>query len=212
VQEVVLESILRDEFALDTIEPVAKGVSGADCLQRVSGRTGKSVGVLIWESKRTKTWSDQWLSKLRDDQRAAKADVAILVTQAMPKGTSTFDLIDGVWVVEWRYALPVATMIRQMVTEVAAVKLTREGQASKAEIMYDYLTGSQFKARVQAVVERVKEMSEDLEKERTALTRIWAKREGQIKGAVTAMAGMYGDLQSIAGRAIGEVELLGLPQ
>jgi hypothetical protein len=210
-QELVLEQLLRARFPMDSIEPVAKGVFGGDVLQRVVGPNGQVAGSIIWESKRTKNWSDGWLSKLRDDQRAAKAEVALLVTQVMPKGDAgkpveAFDLIDGVWVAEWRCAVAVAVSIRQSLIELANVRSAGVGQQSKMEIMYAYLTGPQFKHRVGAIVEKFSAMAEDLATERKAMMRMWAKREGQIQGALDASAGMYGDLQGIAGKSMAEVE------
>lgn len=209
-QELVLEQMLKSKFPLDSIEPVAKGVFGGDCIQRVVGPSGRMVGTILWESKRTKTWSDGWLTKLRGDQRAAKAEMSLLVTQKLPADVDTFDLVDGVWVTSWQCAVPVAIALRQMLIDVANTRSASEGQATKAELMYGYLTGPNFKHRVQAVVEQFKSMAEDLDRERTAMTRIWSKREGQIRGAADAMAGMYGDLQGIAGKSLVEVDGLAL--
>lgn len=216
-QELVLEQMLRARFPLDTIEPVGKGVNGGDVLQRVVGPSGQQCGSILWESKRTKTWGADWLSKLRTDQRTAKADIALLVTQTMPKRTDggsgtvyAFDLIDGVWVAEWQCAIPIAVALRQSLIALAGAKLSQEGQAGKMEIMYAYLTGPRFKMRVQAIVEKFGEMAEDLRKERAATTRLWAKREGQIQGAADAASGMYGDLEGIAGAAIMQIDGLTL--
>src|SRR5262249_2733766 len=152
-------------------------------------------GTILWESKRTKNWSDVWLAKLREDQRRAKADVALIVSNFLPKGVNCFGHIDGIWVTESRCAFPVALALRQVLLEVANVRQVREGQQTKMELVYDYLTGPHFRQRVAAIVEKFEEMQSDLEKERTAITRMWAKREKQIRGVIEATAGMYGDLQ-----------------
>ena len=211
VSELELEALLRLNFPTDLIEPVAKGEFGGDVLQRVVGPLGQSCGSILWESKRTKNWSDGWLAKLREDQRTAKAEIALLVTQALPKGTEVFNLIDGVCVTEPRCAIPVAIMLRQSLIDLAKVRLAREGQQTKMELVYQYLTGPGFRHRVEAIVEKFGDMREDLEKERKAMTKLWAKREGQIRGVIEATAGMYGDLQGIAGRSFQEIEGLTLP-
>lgn len=206
VQELELEAFLRARFPRDTIEPVAKGEHGGDALHRVLGPLGQACGTILWESKRTKNWSDGWLVKLRDDQRAAKAEIAILVSQALPREVETFDQIDGVWVTSPRCAIPLALALRHSLTELAAARQAGEGQQTKMEMVYQYLTGPRFRQRIQAIVEKFGDMQEDLEKERRAMTRQWAKREEQIRSAIDATAGMYGDLQGIAGRTLQQIE------
>ena len=211
VQELVLEDLLKAKFPHDTIEPVPKGEHGGDILHRVCGPLGQPCGTILWESKRTKNWSDGWLSKLRDDQRTAKAEVAVIVTQALPKGVETFELIDGVWVVHPRAALPVAVTLRHTVIEVASARKATEGQDSKMEMVYQYLTGPRFRQRVHAIVEAFSTMQEDLDKEKKAITKQWAKREEQIGRVMQSTVGMYGDLQGIAGKSLQEIEGLGFP-
>jgi hypothetical protein len=206
--EIELESQLRARFSRDVIEPVPKGEFGGDVLQRVFGPTGQACGTILWESKRTKNWSDGWLSKLRDDQRAAKAEIAMIVSSALPKGVESFDLVDGVWVVEPRFALPLAIALRQSLIDVAGSKLAQEGQQSKMELVYAYLTGPRFRHRIDAIVERFTEMQNDLDRERKTMMRLWAKREEQLRGVLDSTAGLYGDLQGIAGRAMAEIESL----
>lgn len=206
VQELELEAILRARFPRDTIEPVGKGEHGGDALHRVLGPLGQTCGTILWESKRTKGWQDGWLSKLRDDQRAAKAEIAILVSQALPKGVETFDHLDGVWISSPRCAIPVAIALRHSLTELAAARQAGEGQQTKMEMVYQYLTGPRFRHRIQAIVEKFSDMQEDLEKERRFVTKQWAKREEQIRGVIESTGGMYGDLQGIAGRTLQEIE------
>lgn len=209
VLELALEELLRAKFSHDTIEPVPKGEHGGDILHRVCGPLGQPCGTILWESKRTKNWSDGWLSKLRDDQRTAKAEVAVIVTQALPKGVETFELIDGVWVVHPRAALPVAVTLRHTLIEVTSACKASEGQESKMEMVYQYLTGPRFRQRVHAIVEAFSTMQEDLDKEKKAITKQWAKREEQIGRVMQATVGMYGDLQGIAGKSLQEIEGLG---
>jgi hypothetical protein len=210
VLEMELESLLRSKFPTDTIEPVPKGEFGGDVLHRVIGPMGQPCGVILWESKRTKNWSDGWLAKLRDDQRSAKADTALIISQILPKGVEAFDRIDGVWVAEPRCAIPIAIALRHSLIELATARQAGEGQQTKMELVYQYLNGPRFKHRVGAIVERFSDMQEDLDKERKNTMRLWAKREGQIRGVIEATAGMYGDLQGIAGKSFQEIEGLEL--
>jgi hypothetical protein len=206
VQELALEAALRVRFPFDQIEPVPKGEYGGDAMQRVMGPAGVPAGSILWESKRTKAWSDGWLSKLRDDQRAAKAEIAVLVSQALPKGVETFELIDGIWVTHPRAALPVAMVLRQSLAELALARQANHGQQTKTEMVYQYLTGPRFKQRVEAIVEAFTTMQEDLDRERKAIMKQWAKREEQIERVMGATVGMYGDLQGIAGKSLQEIE------
>lgn len=211
VQELELEALLRSKFPLDSIEPVPKGEFGGDVLQRVLGVSGQCCGTILWESKRTKNWSDGWLAKLRDDQRSANAELALLVSNALPKGVTAFDHVDGIWVAESRCAIPVAIALRQSLIEIAKVRQAGDGQQTKMELVYEYLTGPRFRHRIEAIVEKFSDMQSDLDKERKATMRLWAKREAQIRGVIEATVGMYGDLQGIAGKALQEIEALSPP-
>jgi len=211
VQELALEELLSTKFPRDIIEPVPKGEYGGDILHRVSGPFGQTCGTILWESKRTKNWSDSWLGKLREDQRSAKAEIAVIVSQALPKGVETFELIDGVWVTHPRAAVPVAMTLRNTLLEVACARQATEGQQTKMEMVYQYLTGPHFRQRVQAIVEAFSSMQEDLDKEKKAITKQWAKREEQIHRVMQATVGMYGDLQGIAGKTLQEIDGLGFP-
>jgi hypothetical protein len=211
VLELQLESMLAARFPMDVQEPVAKGEFGGDLLHRIVGPVGQICGSILWETKRTKNWSDGWLVKLRSDQRAAKAELSILLSDALPKGVESFDHIDGVWVAHPRYVIPIAVALRQSLIEVAATRGAREGQETKMELVYNYLTGSNFRHRIEAIVERFTEMQDDLNRERKATMRLWAKRQAQIQGVVDTTVGMYGDLQGIAGRAMQEIPALEMP-
>jgi hypothetical protein len=177
-------------------------------LHRVFGPDERFGGSIIWESKRTKNWVDGWLGKLRDDQRAAKADVALIVTEALPKGVTTFDLVDKVWVCDPRYAVPLATVLRQSLIAVAGSRLAQEGQQTKMDMVYRYLTGPRFRLRIEAIVEKFTDMQQDLDRERKSTTRLWARREEQLRNVLDATAGLYGDLEGIAGHAMQEIDVL----
>lgn len=211
VQELELESLLGARFPADMIEPVPKGEYGGDILQRVHNLSGQRCGTILWESKRTKSWSDSWLAKLREDQRAAKAEIAIIVSHALPKEVETFELIDNIWVIHPKAILPVAMMLRHTLVEITSVRQSTEGQQTKMELVYQYLTGPRFRQRVEGIVEAFSTMQEDLDKEKKAITRQWAKREAQIERVMQSTVGMYGDLQGIAGKTLQEISGLDLP-
>ena len=210
VQELELEENLRREFSLDVIEPVPKGEFGGDVVQRVVSVSGQLCGMILWESKRTKNWSDGWLPKLREDQRAAKADTAGIVSQSLPKGLDTFQTIDGVCVTHPRLVLPVATLLRQSLIEVAQSRQAIQGQQAKSEMVYDYLTSPRFRQRIEAIVEAFSTMQTDLEREKKVITKQWAKRDEQINRVMKSTVGMYGDLQGIVGKTLQEIESLEL--
>jgi hypothetical protein len=210
VQELALEGSLRSRFPFDLIEPVPKGEFGGDIVHRVRTQGGLVSGTILWEVKRTRNWSDSWLAKLREDQREAKAEVCVLVSAALPKHIETFDVVEGVWVIHPRCALPVATILRDMILQVTSARQTLEGQQTKTEMVYQYLTGPRFRHRVEAIVEAFSSMQEDLDKERKVMMKQWAKREEQIGRVMGGTVGMYGDLQGIAGKSLLEIEGLEL--
>jgi len=206
VLELELEAMLSAKFPRDVVQPVPKGEFGGDVLQRIVGPLGQPCGAILWESKRTKNWSDGWLAKLREDQRAAKAEIAVIVSQALPKDVESFDLVGGVWVAHPKVMLPIAVMLRNGLIEVATARQATQGQQTKMEMVYGYLTGPRFRQRVQAIVEAFSSMKKDLDAEKKAITRQWAKRDEQIDRVMQATVGMYGDLQGIAGRTLQEIE------
>ena len=210
VQELELENLLRNKFPFDAIEPVPKGEFGGDVLHRVVGPNAQPSGIILWEFKRTKNWSDSWLVKLRDDQRAAKAEIAVIVSQVLPKGVETFDLVEGIWVTHPRAALPVAMILRQSLLELALARQASQGQQTKTDMVYQYLTGPRFRLRVEAIVEAFSTMQEELDREKRVIMKQWAKRGEQIERVMGATVGMYGDLQGIAGKSLQEIEGLEL--
>ncbi|MDA0739896.1 MAG: DUF2130 domain-containing protein [Nitrospirae bacterium] len=210
VQELELEALLTAKFPFDQIVPVPKGEFGGDVIQRVVSPVGQSSGTILWESKRTKNWSDGWLIKLREDQRAAKAEISVIVSQTLPKDVESFAFIEGVWIIHPKVTLPVAFMLRHTLIEVGLARQSSEGQQTKMEMVYQYLMGPRFRQRVQAIVEGFSTMQEDLDKERKVILKQWAKRDEQIERVMQATVGMYGDLQGIAGKSLQEIEGLEL--
>lgn len=210
VLELHLEDTLRREFPFDEIKPVPKGESGADLLQVVRTPNGADAGTILWEIKRTRTWSDTWMPKLRADQRAANADVAVIVTETLPKGVEYFDEKDRVCITATTCVLPVAAQLRERLLCVAAARRTSEGQVTKQEMLYDYLTGPQFAHRIRAIVEHFTGLEDDLRQEQRLMHKQWAKREKHIRSIMQTTAGMYGDVQGIAGQSVQEVEGLSI--
>ncbi len=209
--ELELEESLKIEFPFDTFEPVEKGVRGADLLQKVHTQSGKFCGSILWETKRTKLWSDGWVQKLKDDQREAKAEVAVLISEALPKGFNKFRQLDGVWVTDFPSFVSLALALRVMITQVSKAREALAGKSEKMELVYNYLTGNEFRSRVEAIVESVSSMRNELNSEKTALQKIWAKREKQIEKVIGNMVGMYGDLEGISGTSLPSIKILELP-
>ena len=209
--EVELECRLKELFPFDTIKPVEKGESGADIVQEVMSPNGKTVGSILWETKRTKTWHASWLPKLREDQRRANADLCVLMSKTLPQEVSDFDSIDNVWLTSFESALSLAKRLRINLIEMANLRIVRDGEASKKEVLYDYLTGPNFKSRVEAIVEKFSEAQEDLLKEKKWMNKMWARREKQLEGVINSTVGMYGDLEGLAGSAMPQIESLEVP-
>jgi hypothetical protein len=206
--EIALEHQLSAQFPFDLIEPVAKGEFGGDVLQHVRDQSGQLCGKILWESKRTKAWSDSWLTKLKGDQRAAHADLAVIVSQTMPKDVTHFDHMEGIWVSSLGCILPVANALRVSVIELAGVRRSSEGQETKAQQIYAYLTGPRFKHRIECIAEKFTELRSDLDKERKWMNKQWAKRDSELLAVLEATSGMYGDLQGIAGQSLKDIDAL----
>jgi len=206
--ELALEHQLRAQFPFGLIEPVAKGEFGGDVLQHVRDQSGQLCGKILWESKRTKAWSDSWLPKLKGDQRAAHADLAVIVSQTMPKDVTHFDHMEGIWVSSLGCILPVANALRVSVIELAGVRRSSEGQETKAQLIYAYLTGPRFKHRIECIAEKFTELRGDLDRERKWMNKQWAKRDTELLAVLEATSGMYGDLQGIAGQNLTEIAAL----
>lgn len=208
ILEVDLEAALERAFPMDEIQPVPKGTLGADVIHLVKDERALLCGSIVWESKRTKAWSDGWLQKLKDDKLAAKAQIAVIVSTTLPKDIASFDCRDGVWVVAPALALPLASALRVTLMESASAKRSVEGRHDKMAAVYDYLSGPEFKARVTAIVETFSAMKSDLDAEKKAMLKIWAKREKQIDRIVTNTVGLHGELQGIIGQSLPTIEAL----
>ena len=211
VQELELEHVLGTQFRFDEIEPVAKGTRGGDIIQHVRDEAGKVCGKILWESKRTKAWSDGWVQKLKDDQRAEKAELAVIVTSVLPKDVSRFGNYDGVWVTDIASVVGLATLLRLNLIQLAYAMNSMSSKNEKVDMIYKYLSGTEFRHRIEAIMESFTAMQGDLDAERNAMEKIWAKRSKQIERVLKNTTGMYGDLQGIIGSALPDVKNMQLP-
>ncbi len=206
VLELEIEQMLRQAFPHDEINPVAKGVRGADVLQIVKNNFGHQCGTIIWELKRTKAWSNEWITKLKDDQRSIKAEIAIIITQVLPPDIKHFGNKEGVMVGNYDSIMALAGLLRGHLIDINGVKSVSVGKAEKMEILYNYLAGNEFKMRVEAIIEAFTAMQEDVEREKRWFTAKWAKQEKYIRKVIDNTVGMHGDLQGIMGKSLGEIK------
>lgn len=211
VLELDLENTLRNTFPQDTIEPVEKGIRGADLRQIVKSPMGTVCGVILWESKRTKAWTDEWLMKLKDDLRAEKADIPVIVSTTLPKEAENgFGLKEGVWVVSYSLFLPVAIILRKSIFDVARQKALSANQGKKADLLYEFITGNEFKQQIESIVEVYQEMNEQISKEKIAFEKIWKNREGQLKRLITGTINVYAGAQGLVGKSMPQIKGLDL--
>jgi hypothetical protein len=207
-QELVIEEWLRTAYPLDTIEEIKKGALGADCLQTVNTRTRLNCGTIYYESKRTKGFQPAWIEKFKNDIREKKADIGVLVTETMPADMSRMGLKSGVWVCGLHEFKGLCAVLRETLIQIAAISSARENIGSKMELLYDYLTGTEFRQQVEAIVEGFTQMQEDLQSEKRAIQQRWKKREKQLEKVLLSTTTMYGSVKGIAGDTIGSVKQL----
>ena len=210
VLELDFEAQLRRFFAHDDIQPVPKGMRGADLIQKVRTPLGADCGILLWETKNTKAWNGQWIPKLKDDMIEMRAEIAILVTVASPEGVSRFGLVDGVWVCDPLSAIPLAAALRQQLLALDRERQSSLGKNEKMEMLYQYLAGTQFKQKIEGIVEAFTTMQDQVNRERRAMEKQWKEREKQIERVIKNTVGLYGDMQGIIGGKIPEIPALEL--
>ncbi len=208
VQELLLEEILKENFPFDLIEEVGKGVEGADCMQVVRNNIGVECGRMIYESKRTKTWNNNWLEKLKNDKRNRGADVAILVTQVFPRDMERFGEREGIWLCNFNEVNSVAHLLRNGILKIHEIQKSEENKGDKMQLLYNYLTGNEFKGQVEAIVEGFMAMKMGIAKERIQMEKIWKEREKQLEKVLLNTSGMYGSVKGIAGTSVGNIPLL----
>ncbi|MEK7186390.1 MAG: DUF2130 domain-containing protein [Patescibacteria group bacterium] len=207
VMELELEGKLKSAFIHDEISPVGKGVVGADIIQTVKNTHGNSAGIILWETKRAK-WTPSWLPKLRDDARKVGANVTVLVTEELPKDVDNFNIVDGILITSYSYAIPLAGILRRQMIQLAIAKSTAANKDEKLESLYGYLQSETFRHRFEAYVEGIVQMQKDLETEKRSSMSIWKKREVQINRTLNNLSNMYGELQGIMGSALPDIKLL----
>lgn len=207
--ELELEQRLKSEFPTDKIIEVKKGARGADITQVVIDKLGRSCGTILWESKNAK-WSDIWISKLKEDGRHAKADLLVLVSVNLPEGIESFAYRDGVWVTSLKNFLPLAWSLRFNLVSLYHEKQSQEGRDEKMKVLYDYLTGTEFRNRVEGIIEAFGNLQEELEREKRYFNTKWARQEKEIRKVIDHTHGMYGDLQGVIGKSLPEIKTLAI--
>jgi hypothetical protein len=210
-QELVLEELLKITFPFDMIEEVGKGVKGADVIHTVRNNFGKECGKIIYESKRTKAFSDSWINKIKDDLRGQNADLAVIVTETMPKELDRFGVREGVWICTFQEIKSVSMILRDSLLKIHAVRISQENKGDKMQMLYDYLTGREFRQQMEAIVEGFTCMQEGLTKEKNVTQKLWKEREKQIEKVIQNTIDMYGSVRGIAGNAVGEIKQLESP-
>src|SRR5687767_639765 len=211
--ELSLESLLRNAFPLDEIVPVPKGMNGADLLQHVRSPSGHCCGTIIWEAKQTKAWQPAWIRKLKDDQQAIGAEMAVIVTAAMPREVSgrsgePFVREADVWIARFDAARPLAEVLRATLLELHKARQANLGRAEKMELVYSYICSPQFTQRVKSVVDGFAAMRQDLEAEKMAVARMFKKRESQLTRMSDSLLGVVGDLQGIGQESLAQLDTI----
>ena len=207
VQELLLEDLLKLSFPYDTIEEVGKGVKGADCILIVRNQFGQECGKIIFESKRTKDFSEQWIEKLKADMRSQSADVAVIVTQAMPKDLDRFGKKDGVWICNFTEVKVLTQILRESILKVAQIQVAQENAGDKMKMLYSYLTSNEFGEQWKAIREGFMSMKLSIQRERDAMEKLWKQREKQLEKVLLNAAHIRGSIEGIAGNDV-DIHLL----
>ncbi len=212
VQELAIEDILRELFPGDEVKPVPKGKSGADTILCVHPDSEHTAGKIMYESKRTKTFSSSWIEKLKTDQRREKADIAVLVTQAMPAEIEHIGNLDGVWVCSFAFLKPLSVLLRDGVLNVHQARTIQKNASDKMSLLYDYLTGNEFKMQIEAMLEGFMHLKQSIDKEKLAMEKLWKEREKQLEKVLLSTTQFYGSIKGIAGSGVPEIRMLELNQ
>lgn len=212
VLELELEELLRQQFIYDEIIPVPKGDNGADVIQKVKNNLGKVCGMIVWESKRTKNWTESWIPKLKDDLRREKGDIAVIVSTALPDEIKNFGIRDGVMVVSFNSVVALTTLLRKQLIDLNNAKVSGEDKDKKSEIVYNYLISNDFKQRIEVWLEYFTSRQKEINIEKAYFTKKWEKEEKSIQKIYLNTSGIYGDLQGLIGTALPKIEMLELPE
>lgn len=211
VLERSLEIILKDIFKNDEIEPVKTGAQGADILHRVYNNRGMYCGTIVWEAKRAKNWQDKWLKKLREDQQKEGAEIAVLVSEVLPSDVNGIGIKERIVITSYENVVPIAILLRNQLIEIAKIKSIQDNKETKAKLIYDYLSSTKFKHRMETAIDVYNQMIEDLRQEKQTMQKLWSKREKQLEIALQNLASLYGELQAIAGTSLADVKSLNFP-
>ena len=211
--ETIIESWLESQFPFDSVEEIKKGAFGADCIQTIHTRELQNCGVICYESKNTKAWSDGWISKLKQDMIKVNADLGVLVTSVYPNGMDRMGFVDGIWVCSLDEFKGSASLLRESIIRVHMTVQKEENKSDKMTLLYNYLTGNEFSMQLKAIVDGFMTMQQELDKERRSLMASWKRRQKLIDGVLQNTTEMYGALQGIAGAsALGHIDALELPE
>ncbi len=212
VQELAIEEILKSNFPFDNISEVAKGIRGADSIQEVINDQQQPCGTIIYESKRTKSFGGEWVAKLKEDQRQAGADIAILVTDVFPKGMTQFGEHQGIYICKFGEMLSLVHVLRRFLLQRKTLLSVQENKGGKMEMLYDYLTGTEFKNRITSIAETFQIMKNDLDKEKRAIMSAWKRREKQIEIMTDNTLSLHASVKAIGGKAIENIDFFELPE
>jgi len=209
-QEIAIEEKLINHFPEDVIEPVPRGVQGADIIQTVM-INNQVAGKIIWESKRTKQWKEEWIEKLKDDKMKSGCDIGVIITKTMPRESKGLLMKEGIIISEYSYLLPIAGLLRQNLINIKKVSISQNDRNRKESVLYEYIISNEFRNRVQSLLDSIKYAKEDLEKEKMTLNKIWAKRNTDLERAVINLAQIYGTMQGLAGNSMPDIPSLEQP-
>jgi hypothetical protein len=207
-QELMLEYLLRENFPYDSVDEVGKGIEGADCILTVRNNRGEDCGKIIFESKRTKAWSNTWVDKLKTDMRNTQAELAILVSQVFPKDMNCFGEKDGVWICSFKEVIALTSALRNAIIRVAEAKKSEENKGEKMQLLYSYLTGVEFRQQIESIVEGFVALRNSITRERVQMEKMWKEREKQLDKVLLSTSGLYGSIKGIAGASIANIPLL----
>lgn len=210
IQEDALKALLIANFPIDIISDVEKGIKWADIIQEVRNEYGQSVGIIAWESKNTKAWSDGWVEKLKEDRLRVNAGISIIVSAVLPEGIHRFGIYKDIWVTDYDSILPLTITLRAHMIELTKTRNSLKWKDEKMEVLYNYLISSEFKAKIENIVEAFQMMKDDLDREKRAMEKMWSTREKQLSRVIDNTARLYGDMQGLIGSKLEKVDYLEL--
>lgn len=204
--ELEFEKTLRQEFPNDQVSGVAKGTKGGDIMQGVTDRNGNACGKILWEMKNTKTWSELWIDKLKGDQRIAVADYAVLISESVPQKIDSARFYKNIWITKRNFAIGLACALRLNLIQISMAKRAMEGKKDKKDILYNYMSGTEFRLRVEAIIDAFTNMQVEIEKEKRYFSNKWARDEKSIRQVIDNTYGMHGDLKGIVGNSLPQIK------